>query len=251
MTQPETTPETTPATPRPSLVAELKKIATTVAVPYHEPPAVVLRRRIVVAVFLVAGAVVLGFSLKRPPGDDSFYWSTFLLAGIWFIGALLSRPLHLGSVNFRGRNQRPVITGTLVGLSLGGVFLLGGLVAREIPAVAEHIKNVLVFADKGSLQLVLFITLINGIAEECFFRGALYSALGRHYPVLISTPLYVAATLASGNPMLGFAAVILGTVCALARRATGGVLAPILIHFWWSLLMVLVLPPIFGLSPGQ
>ena len=94
------------------------------------------------------------------------------------------------------------------------------------PAVSEHIKNVLEFADKGSLQLVLFITLINGIAEECFFRGALYSALGRHYPVLISTLLYIAATLASGNPMLGFAAVILGTVCALARRATGGVLAP-------------------------
>lgn len=247
MTQPETTPETT----RPGLLVEIKEIATTVAVPYHEPPAVVLRRRIVVAVFLVAGAVVLGFSLNRPPGDDSFYWATFLLAGIWFIGALLSRPIHLGSIKFRGRNQRPVITGTLVGLGLGGLFLLGGLVAREIPAVSEHIKNVLEFADKGSLQLVLFITLLNGIAEECFFRGALYSALGRFHPVLISTLLYTAATLASGNPMLGFAAVILGTVCALERRATGGVLAPILTHFWWSVLMVLALPPIFGLSAGQ
>ncbi len=251
MTQPETTPETTPQTARPGLLAEIKKIATTVAVPYHEPPVVVLRRRIVVAVFLVAGAAVLGFSLTRTPGSASFYWATFLLAGVWFIGALFSRPLHLGCVNFRGRNQRPVITGTLVGLGLGGLFLLGGLVAREIHGVSEHIKNVLEFADKGSLWLVLSITLINGIAEECFFRGALYSALGRHYPVLISTLLYIAVTLASGNPMLGFAAVILGTVCALARRATGGVLAPMLIHFWWSLLMVLALPPIFGLSPGQ
>ncbi|MFZ0833638.1 MAG: type II CAAX endopeptidase family protein [Mycobacterium sp.] len=250
MTQPETAPETT-ATARPGLLAEIKKIATTVAVPYHEPPAVVLRRRIVVVVFLLAGAVVLGFSMNRPPGDDSFYWATFLLAGVWFIGALLSRPIHLGSVNFRGRNQRPVITGTVVGVTLGGVFLLGGLIAREIPAVSEYIKHVLEYADKGSLQLVLFITLINGIAEECFFRGAVYVALGRHYPVVISTVLYIAVTLASGNPMLGFAAVILGTVCALARRATGGVLAPILIHFWWSLLMVLALPPIFGLSPGQ
>ncbi|MGE5697044.1 MAG: lysostaphin resistance A-like protein [Candidatus Sericytochromatia bacterium] len=251
MTQQETTSETTAAGPRPSLLAELKKIATTVAVPYHEPPAVVLRRRIIVGVFLVIGAVVLGFSLKRTPGDNSFYWSTFLLAGVWFIGALLSRPLHLGCVNFRGRNQRPVITGTLVGLGLGGLFLLGGLGAREIPGVSDHIKNVLEFADKGTLWLVLSITLINGIAEECFFRGALYAALGRFHPVLISTVLYIAVTLASGNPMLGFAAVILGTVCALARRATGGVLAPILIHFWWSLLMVLALPPIFGLSPGQ
>jgi membrane protease YdiL (CAAX protease family) len=53
--------------------------------------------------------------------------------------------------------------------------------------------------------------------------------------------------MASGNYMLGFAAIILGTVCALERRASGGVLAPMLTHFVWGLIMVLVLPPIFGL----
>jgi membrane protease YdiL (CAAX protease family) len=58
---------------------------------------------------------------------------------------------------------------------------------------------------------------------------------------------YVIATLATGNPMLVFAAVILGTVCALERRATGGVLAPMLTHLVWGLIMVLALPPIFGL----
>ena len=46
--------------------------------------------------------------------------------------------------------------------------------------------------------------------------------------------------------MLGFAAVILGTVCALQRRATGGVLAPVLTHLVWGLIMVLALPPLFG-----
>jgi uncharacterized protein len=243
MTQSETT--------RPALLAEIKNIVTTVAVPHHEPPAVILRRRIVVAVFLALGGVVLGFSLSRPAGDNSFYWATLLLAGVWFIGALFSRPLHLGCIKFRGRNQRPVITGTLIGLVLGGLFLLAGLVAREMPPVNDLIVRVLDYADKGSLALVLGITLLTGIAQECFFRGALYSALGRFYPVAISTLLYTAATLASGNLMLGVAAVILGTVCALERRATGGVLAPILTHFWWSVLMVLAMPPIFGLSLGH
>ena len=88
---------------------------------------------------------------------------------------------------------------------------------------------------------------INGLAEELFFRGALYTALGRTRPVLISTVLYAIATSASGNPMLGFAAVILGTVCALERRATGGVLAPVLTHLVWGAIMVLTLPPLFGL----
>ena len=51
----------------------------------------------------------------------------------------------------------------------------------------------------------------------------------------------------SRNPMLAFAAIILGTVCALERRATGGVLAPILTHFVWTLVVLLALPPLFGL----
>jgi uncharacterized protein len=94
---------------------------------------------------------------------------------------------------------------------------------------------------------VVLITLVNGVAEEVFFRGALYTALGRLQPVAISTILYTVATMASGNPMLGFAAVLLGFVCALERRASGGVLAPMLTHFVWGLIMVLALPPLFGL----
>jgi hypothetical protein len=233
-------------TASPGLLGEIKAIVTSKAVPYHEPPAVILRRRIVVVIFLVIGAVVLGFSLKTPPGDRSFYLWTFLLAGVWFVGAMLSRPIHLGRIQVRGRNQRPYITGTLIGLGLGGLFLVGGLVARTIPRVHDLIARVLQYAEHGSLWLVLGITLINGIAEECFFRGAVYAALGRHYPVVISTLVYIAATLASGNLMLSFAAIILGTVCALERRITGGVVAPILTHFWWSVLMVLALPPIIG-----
>ncbi|KUI02298.1 type II CAAX endopeptidase family protein [Mycobacterium sp. IS-3022] len=232
---------------RAGLLQEVREIATAVAVPHHEPPAVIRRRRIVVAVVLVIGAALLGYSLARPPGDDSFYWLTLALAGVWAVGAFLSGPLHLGCVRFRGRNQRPVITGTGVGLALGAAFVIGGLIAREIPGVREYITRVLEFADYGPLLLVVFITVVNGLAEEMFFRGAMYTALGRVYPVLISTALYVIATSATtGNPMLGFAAIILGTICALERRATGGILAPMLTHFFWGLVMVLALPPIFG-----
>ncbi|HYQ36132.1 MAG TPA: type II CAAX endopeptidase family protein [Mycobacterium sp.] len=231
---------------RTSVASELRRAITNVAVPHNEPPGVVRRRRIVVAITLVIGAVVLGFSLRRHPGESSFYWLTLLLATVWIAGGLVSGPLHLGGINWRGRNQRPVITGTTVGLLLGGAFVVGGLIAREIPAVATLITQVLMFAHQGSFLLIVAITVINGIAEEIFFRGALYSALGRYHPVVISTVLYVCATMASGNPMLGFAAIFLGTVCALERRASGGVLAPMLTHFVWGLIMVLALPPMFG-----
>jgi membrane protease YdiL (CAAX protease family) len=238
---------TQPGTTHTGLLHEFKDNISTVAVPHHEPPGVVRRRRIVVAIVLVVGAALLGYSMTRRPGESSFYWLTFALAAVWAVGAFLSGPLHLGAVRFRGRNQRPVITGTVVGLLLGGLFVLGGLVAREIPAVSDLVTRVLAFSTQGTLPLVVLITVVNGAAEELFFRGALYTALGRHYPVLISTVLYTAATLASGNPMLGFAAVVLGLVCAYERRVTGGVLAPVLTHVVWGLIMVLALPPLFGL----
>jgi uncharacterized protein len=237
---------TTTTTASTSAVSEFRRALTRVAVSPNESPGVVRRRRVIVAITLVVGAAVLGYSLRLHPGEPSFYWLTLALAAVWTAGALVSGPLHLGGICWRGRNQRPVITGTAVGLLLGLVFIVGGLVAREIHPVAALITRVLEYAHQGWYPVIVAITVVNAVAEEVFFRGALYSALGRHRPVLISTILYTAATMASGNPMLGFAAIILGTVCAFERRATGGVLAPMLTHFVWGLIMVLVLPPMFG-----
>ena len=232
---------------RVTIPGEIRAAATNAAAPQREGPSVVRRRRLIVCVVLVIGAVLLGYSLRSRPGDQSFFVSAVSLGGVWAVGAFLSGPLHLGSINWRGRNQRPVLTGISVGVLLGAVFLAGGLVAREIPPVAERITRVLEYTNHGHLGFIVLIALVNGVAEELFFRGALYTALGRFYPVAISTLLFVCATSASGNAMLGFAALILGTVCALERRATGGVLAPVLTHLVWGLIMVLALPPIFGL----
>ena len=233
--------------PHTSALAEIRAGIVNVAMPHNEPPAVKLRRRIVVAVVLLLGAGVLGLALRRHPGESSFYWLALALAALWALGSFVSGPLHLGGARWRGRNQRPVISGTVIGLLLGGAFVVGGLIAREIPAVSELITRVLHYTDQGPWRLTMAIALVGGIAEELFYRGALYTALGRYHPALVSTVVYVAATLASGNLMLAFAAIVLGTVCALERRATGGVLAPILTHFVWTLVVLLALPPIFGL----
>lgn len=233
---------------RPRLRKEMFRIARSRAAPHNEPPAVIRRRKFAVVLVLVVGGTLLGYSLSRPPGDETFVWLTLALAGVWAIGAFVSGPLHMGHVHFRGRNKRPVITGTAVGLLLGGIFVAGALVARQIPGVSDYITRVLEYSNAAPLYVMTFITVINGLAEELFFRGALYTALAKYRPVLVTTVLYVLCTAATtGNPMLGFAAIILGTVCALERRATGGVLAPMLTHFFWGLIMVLALPPIFGL----
>ncbi|SER34646.1 CPBP family intramembrane glutamic endopeptidase [Microlunatus flavus] len=204
-----------------------------------------LRRRIVVAATLVLGATLLGLSFSTEPGDASFYPLTFGLAATWVVGSLLSGPLHLGHIVFGSRIRRPVVTPIVLGLLLAATFVVGGLVIREIPVLAGFTNDVLGYAKAGSLWLVALVTFVNGVAEELFFRGALFAAIGVRHPVLISTVLYAVATVAGGNPVLVFAAAILGLVTGLQRRAGGGVLAPILTHVTWSMTMLFVLPLIF------
>lgn len=200
------------------------------------------RRRVVVGCTLVAGAVLLGISLSVRPGDHLFYLLTVLVALTWVAGALLSGPLHLGRIPFRDRLRRPIVTPIVTGLVLGAVFVAGSLVVREVPPLRDLVNNVLAHARYGAVVSIVAVTLLNGVAEEVFFRGALFAAIGRRHAVLISTVIYAAATVATGNLMLVFAAFLLGLVLALQRRASGGILAPILTHITWSTTMVFALP---------
>ena len=86
------------------------------------------------------------------------------------------------------------------------------------------------------------ITAVNGVAEELYFRGALYAAVGRRHAVLVTTLVYAAVTAASGIPLLVLAA-------ALARPRRGAPAArdrrhprPHVTHLTWSLGMLFLLP---------
>ena len=95
------------------------------------------------------------------------------------------------------------------------------------------------------MPVLVLVTAANGVAEELFFRGALYASTTR-YPVVVSTAAYAVATLATGNVVLAGAALLLGALVGLERRATGGVQAPIITHVLWSLTMLFALPALFG-----
>jgi uncharacterized protein len=212
---------------------------------HRESSTALRRRRLTTLTGAIVGAVVLGFSLRVEPGSTSFYWWTLALAGVWVAGAIVSGPLHLGRISHRSGYARPVLTPIVVGLVLVALFVGGGLVVREIPALDAQVRHVLVFADEGALPLVVLVTAVNGIAEELFFRGALYAAVTRH-PVAVTTVANAAVVLAAGNLMLTFAAVLLAVVVGLERRASGGILGPILTHVTWSGSLLFVLPVLFG-----
>jgi membrane protease YdiL (CAAX protease family) len=204
------------------------------------------RRRVAVVGTLAVGATLLGSSLAVHQDNLAFYALTAGLAATWLIGSAASGPVQLGRSSGTRSGRRPVITPIVLGLAAAAVFVLGALVVREIEPLRNYTDTVLTHARRGALAAILVLTVLNGVAEEVFFRGALFAALAQRHAIAISTAVYTLVTLASGNPMLAFAAATLGVVLGLERRATGGVLAPILTHVIWSTVMLFALPPLFA-----
>ncbi|MDX6371901.1 MAG: protease family protein [Nocardioidaceae bacterium] len=205
------------------------------------------RRQLVTLAVVVLGAVVLGFSLRLDPGSRWFYATTLGLAGLWTGGAFASGSLHLGRIPVGRGTSRPVAAPIVLGLLLAGIFVAGAFLVRTLDfldGLEGHVVNIIDFADQGSTPLLVLVTAVNGIAEELFFRGAAYAAIPTR-PVLWTTAAYVAVTAASGNVMLTFAALLLSVLVGLERRASGGILGPILTHCTWSLTMLIALPLVF------
>lgn len=216
------------------------------------------RQQLITVVFAVIGATVLGFLLRVEPASTRFYLLTFLIAAVWTVGAFAAGPLHLGRVGHGlflkklfgdavwsfARGRRPIIIGVGGGAALALLFVAGGFVVREIGPLADAISDVLQYAYQGNARLLLLITVLNGLAEELFFRGAVFDAVPKH-KIAASTALYVVATALTGNVMLAFAAILLGALTGYQRLVTGGILAPVLTHITWSVTMLYALPAIF------
>jgi membrane protease YdiL (CAAX protease family) len=170
------------------------------------------------------------------------------LAALWAAGAFLSGPLHLGRARTRSGelSGRAVVQSLAIGTLLLLVFLAGAVVVAQIAFLREPVDGLLDYADAGSLPLVALITAVNGIAEELYFRGALFAAVGRRHAVLVTTLVYAAVTAASGIPLLVLAGLLLGLVVGLQRRVTGGILGPVVTHLTWSLGMLFVLPHVLA-----
>jgi membrane protease YdiL (CAAX protease family) len=111
-------------------------------------------------------------------------------------------------------------------------FLAADLVAQRIPVLTHALATL---PEPTSLSaLTIAVVAVKSIGEEMFFR--------RTQPVFSTTVVYVAVTVATLNVALVIAALVMGTVFALQRRATNGVAVPIVTHVSWSLLMLCALP---------
>ena len=196
---------------------------------------------------LVGGAAMLGLSFSSEPGSGRFYVLTLGAASTWLVGGLRSGPLNRGSVRTGEQPWRRTLIGPVAaGVAAFGVFYGAALVARRLPMLSEPITSALRYASRGSDPLVLLTTLANGIAEEVYFRGALFDAVGDRHAVSASTAVYMLATAATRNPALVLASGAMGALFGMQRRASGGIQAPIVTHVTWSTLMLQYLPRLFS-----
>ena len=200
------------------------------------------RRRAVVLVTLVLGAVLLHLAFAQPSGSSAFYDLTLALAVTGTTGALLSGPIPLLPRGHRLDWPRDIAVPIAFGAVVAGVFIGGAAVVDLIHPLRRYVDEVVTHTHGTSFALILFVTLANAIAEEVFFRGAVYAAVGPRWRVALTTLVYVATISIAGNPALAFAAAVLGTLLGLQRRIVGGVLAPALTHATWSAGLLIVLP---------
>ncbi|MEY2397853.1 MAG: protease family protein [Actinomycetota bacterium] len=208
----------------------------------QEAPDVVRRRRIVVALTLVVGATVLAQTLAASPGSKRFYGFALAAAATWLVGSLVAGPLPSGRTLVAADQPRDLAGPVALGVAAFGFFVVASLVARQIPGLDHALRSVLHKADAGPRPVLIAVAVINGVGEEFFFRGALHTALNRYRPELLATVVYALVTVVTGNVALVVAAVVMGTVFTLERRATRGILAPILTHITWSILMIVAFP---------
>lgn len=199
-----------------------------------------------VGVAALAGAAQLGGSLASKPDSPRFYGLTTGVAATWIATGVLAGPLPLGR---DGDGRRPVLRPILLGVAAFAVFYLIALVARRIPILGKAIAGVLAYAHRGTTPMVLATTLLNGAAEEVFFRGAIYDTFAGRHPVVYSTGVYATITGVTRNPALVLASMVMGALFGWQRDTTGGLQASTLTHLTWSTLMLLLLPPLF--PPGH
>ncbi len=158
-------------------------------------------RRRVVGRVAVAGAGMLGLSFYSEPGSRRFYVLTLGVASTWLVGGLCSGPPNLGWVRTgEHRWRRTVVAPVVAGVTAFGAFYAGALIARRLPMLSDAVTSALRYASRGSDPLVLLTTLANGVAEEVFFRSALFDAVGDRHAVPVSTVVYMLATAATLQP---------------------------------------------------
>ena len=199
----------------------------------------------------IIGPSALGFFgllwvSRSAAGSLSFYIATFVTAALWLFSWYI-----LGPRDFYAKPTfKQLGRGILIGLVAAAVFILGALVVRGIPVLAAPVTELLQNMRVDSVPLTVVTLVLNGIAEELFFRGAAHQRLRQHLnqrtAFIAQVLLYTAVTTAMGVPLLLVGSVAVSALATFEVDRNPNGLSATAVHLTWSLSMAFLLTPLFS-----
>ena len=201
----------------------------------------------------LCGTGLLAMSFSAEAGSPEFYLLTSALASTWTAGAVGSGPVPAGGTPGRGR-LGALAEPVLAGAATFGLFYAAARIARRSPVLNRAVSSVFHYVHEGSVPLVLLSACVNAVAEELYFRGAVWKLTEGSRPLAATTLVYTAATGSTRNIALVLGGAATSVVFGAERARSGGVVAPAVAHVTWSVLMLTFLPPLFrngAVAAGQ
>ncbi|HYJ67951.1 MAG TPA: CPBP family intramembrane glutamic endopeptidase [Nocardioidaceae bacterium] len=182
------------------------------------------------------------------PGSRRFVLLANATALAWAAGSL-EAPAH----RHPARRASPVDLRTAAeavaaGTATFAVVYTAARVSRRIPILAAAATRAARHSVEGS-GAVVATTIVNGVAEELYFRDALFRAVQDRHAVATTSASYVLVTAATGNLALTLASAAVGPVLGWQRRRADTVIAPVIAHLTWSALSLWLIPPLFADEP--
>jgi uncharacterized protein len=184
----------------------------------------------------VAGA---GWGAMFAAGRRHF-WTRAALAGTAIaIYTVAVEPRVIGHLLTRPRWELDVAVGVGSGLALYVVFWIGEqLLVIVLPALAAEVVDLYAVRGETKPAYVPLILLIAAPAEELFFRGLVQQRAG----VAVALVVYGAVHLWERKVILVVAALVGGAYWGALLSLTGGLVAPIVSHLVWALLIIVWRP---------
>jgi membrane protease YdiL (CAAX protease family) len=132
--------------------------------------------------------------------------------------------------------------GVVAGVLLYAATAAFVLVARRWPPFDRHVAEIYDQRRGSTLRSALALAGATAVGEELFWRGLFQSELvepfGRPAGALITLGVYVAANASSGSLAIVAGAIAGGSAWGVLALWTGGVLASLVCHAVWTVLML-------------
>lgn len=144
--------------------------------------------------------------------------------------------------------RRSLWIGLVAGLLMAaGTYALYAIAAFVVPGLHEEVGGLYkTLHDPPGVAFALPVLFVVILSEELVWRGALFDALpstvSRERAVLLSALVYALPQVGKGSLVLVLVAFVCGVFWGAERVWTRGLVAPLVTHVMWDLLLFVVAP---------